>query len=86
MATTYEYYYFSRANFFAETDTLLPSPDEWKKECLCKMPYNPDRVYVQCENCQKWFHDSCIGTVDLDKTYVCQQCEKVSSDRKKIIK
>lgn len=48
MSTSYEYYYFSRASFDEESETVVPSPETWKKECYCNKPLNPDRVYVQC--------------------------------------
>lgn len=39
------------------------------------MPVNPDLVYVQCGECQKWFHNECTHIIDFDKTYVCASCE-----------
>lgn len=46
MASSYEYYYFSRATFDEETEAVVPSPETWKKECSCNKPVNPDLVYV----------------------------------------
>lgn len=43
---TYEYYYFSRASYVHEEEALVPSPEFWKKECICQMPVNPDLVYI----------------------------------------
>lgn len=48
MATTYEYYYFSRATYSQEKETLNPHPSSWKKDCICEMPINPDLVYIEC--------------------------------------
>ncbi|XP_057764975.1 chromatin remodeling protein EBS-like [Salvia miltiorrhiza] len=29
--------------------------------CKCEMPYNPDDLMIQCEECEDWFHPGCIN-------------------------
>jgi hypothetical protein len=76
LETSYDYYYFSRAAFNEESGRLEPPPESWKKACLCLMPSNPDRQYIQCGGCQNWFHDTCVGDIDMDSTYVCRDCQQ----------
>jgi hypothetical protein len=75
LETSYDYYYFSRAIFKESTSTLTPGPEHWKKACTCLMPVNPDLQYVQCGLCQNWFHDTCVGEIDMNVSYVCRQCK-----------
>ncbi|XP_010437008.1 PREDICTED: chromatin remodeling protein SHL-like [Camelina sativa] len=54
------------------------NPDRVAVFCKCEMPYNPDDLMVQCEECSEWFHPSCIGTTieeakKLDHFY-CEEC------------
>ncbi|KAG8083736.1 hypothetical protein GUJ93_ZPchr0016g2631 [Zizania palustris] len=46
--------------------------------CKCEMPYNPDDLMIQCEECSDWFHPSCIGmTIKNAKKlehFFCQSC------------
>jgi hypothetical protein len=44
--TTAENVYFSRAQFKVGTSEIIPPPKEWKTDCVCEMPTNPDLVYV----------------------------------------
>jgi hypothetical protein len=42
------------------------------------MPYNPDDLMVQCEECSEWFHPSCIGTTIEEAkkpdNFYCEEC------------
>jgi hypothetical protein len=40
--------------------------------CICHSSYDEedeDRTMFQCEICQDWFHDTCIGTVPNDSYF-----------------
>ncbi|MCE3051203.1 bromo adjacent y domain containing 1, partial [Datura stramonium] len=53
--------------------------------CKCEMPYNPDDLMVQCEECKDWYHPACVGmTSEQAKQladFVCSDCS--SEDVKK---
>uniref|UniRef100_A0A7N0T846 PHD-type domain-containing protein n=1 Tax=Kalanchoe fedtschenkoi TaxID=63787 RepID=A0A7N0T846_KALFE len=46
--------------------------------CTCNMPYYPDRIMVQCEGCQRWFHPPCINITDEEaqttEHFFCHRC------------
>uniref|UniRef100_A0A3P8UG40 PHD finger protein 8 n=1 Tax=Cynoglossus semilaevis TaxID=244447 RepID=A0A3P8UG40_CYNSE len=47
--------------------------------CLCRLPYDVTRFMIECDNCQDWFHGSCVG-VEEDKAaeidlYHCPNCQ-----------
>ncbi|KAI9140355.1 hypothetical protein BKA69DRAFT_1029545 [Paraphysoderma sedebokerense] len=29
--------------------------------CICKTPYDPNRFYIGCDNCDNWFHGECVN-------------------------
>lgn len=31
--------------------------------CKCEMPYNPDDLMIQCEECEDWYVDLCFHLV-----------------------
>ncbi|XP_038706357.1 chromatin remodeling protein SHL-like isoform X3 [Tripterygium wilfordii] len=52
--------------------------------CKCEMPYNPDDLMVQCEDCSDWFHPACIEmTVEEAKRLDHFFCEICSSEHQK---
>ncbi len=68
-----------------ETKKLSPVISQWpKKYCVCDSPYNPDMEYVQCEKCQKWYHNDCaIKESDDLSNFVCSACIKKDQLNKK---
>eukprot|EP00941_MAST-03F_sp_MAST-3F-sp1_P006249 g6249.t1 len=56
---------------FSENDNLF---------CLCRQPYEEEKLYVGCDTCDDWFHAECIG---LDEnlgekieSYCCFNCTR----------
>ncbi|PIM98169.1 Serine/threonine protein kinase [Handroanthus impetiginosus] len=35
-------------------------PDRVPMYCKCKMPYNPDDLMMQCDECKDWYHPACL--------------------------
>jgi len=64
---------------------LTPNIKDWgKKYCICDTPYNPDMEYIECEKCEKWFHNDCIIRENQDlNNFVCRNCKKKDSLNKK---
>ncbi|MCO5552933.1 hypothetical protein L7F22_006452 [Adiantum nelumboides] len=55
--------------------------------CKCEMPYNPDDLMVQCEECKDWFHPACMNLTPeqvnkLDHFY-CSDCTNEADGDKK---
>lgn len=50
--------------------------------CTCKQPQNPDRVMIQCDACDKWYHDTCIKASDEDKAADVWRCPKCTASNK----
>lgn len=68
--------YFSRFEYKAAAGTF--SPDRVAVYCKCEMPYNPDDLMVQCEQCKDWFHPRCIRRLAEEiksmGAFVCPDC------------
>ena len=54
-----------------------------ERKCpACNGPYDSDdRIWIQCEGCQVWYHASCSVydgyTEELEnETFVCADCEE----------
>ncbi|KAL3625050.1 hypothetical protein CASFOL_031718 [Castilleja foliolosa] len=45
--------------------------------CKCEMPYNPDDLMIQCEECKDWYHPECV---DLTVEVVTHMDRFVCSD------
>ncbi|GJN10055.1 hypothetical protein PR202_ga28114 [Eleusine coracana subsp. coracana] len=49
-----------------------------RRFCKCEMPYNPDDLMIQCEECSDWFHPSCVGMTTREakrlEHFFCQSC------------
>ncbi|CAG7898969.1 unnamed protein product [Brassica rapa] len=74
--------FFCRFEYNSATGAFIP--DRVAVFCKCEMPYNPDDLMVQCEECSEWFHPSCIGTTieaakKLDHFY-CEECSPEQQD------
>lgn len=77
--------YFSRATYSFKTGKIDPPPTSWEKHCICGMPSNPDRSYIQCDRCKKWMHHGCVNLtralIDKMATFMCTLCEKKKNTR-----
>lgn len=68
--------YFTRSDYDTESECLLTAPEQWKTDCICAMPTNPDLTYLQCIRCSKWFHEKCVGCPAEDMDFFCNSCSK----------
>ena len=57
-------------------------PEEVPVFCVCAQPYNPDRLMVECERCEDWFHPECVAetreSVTTELTWMCPVCRNGS--------
>ncbi|KAH7437260.1 hypothetical protein KP509_05G062600 [Ceratopteris richardii] len=68
--------YFCRFEYKALSGAFIP--DKVAVYCKCEMPYNPDDLMVQCEECKDWFHPACLSLTQeqvkkLDQ-FFCSEC------------
>lgn len=68
--------FFCRFEYKAATGAF--NPDRVAVYCKCEMPYNPDELMVECEECKDWFHPSCVG-LSLEQVrrleqFYCNDC------------
>lgn len=72
-----------RGKLFRERKVLLPSqhfedPSIEPLCCLCGKKYNPDIIYIGCENCEDWFHGDvyCITLENINNLigFKCHKC------------
>ena len=46
--------------------------------CLCKTPYEEDKIMIACDRCDEWYHPACVGMpeveVDLVDQFICSSC------------
>ncbi|KAL3515130.1 hypothetical protein ACH5RR_022032 [Cinchona calisaya] len=76
--------FFCRFEYNSSTGAF--NPDRVAVYCKCEMPYNPDDLMVQCEDCSDWFHPTCID-VNIEeakklKHFFCENCS--SGNQKKL--
>ncbi|CAI7775666.1 unnamed protein product [Closterium sp. NIES-53] len=68
--------FFCRFEYNASTGMF--APDTVAVYCKCEMPYNPDSLMVQCEDCKDWFHPECVNLpsrgVESMKDFICPDC------------
>ncbi|XP_019451665.1 PREDICTED: chromatin remodeling protein EBS-like [Lupinus angustifolius] len=68
--------YYCRFEYKAVTGAF--TPESVAVYCKCEMPYNPDELMVQCEECMDWYHPKCLGmTIEEAKKlelFVCSEC------------
>ncbi|KAK1353446.1 Chromatin remodeling protein EBS [Heracleum sosnowskyi] len=50
--------YYSRFEYKARTKKITPV--RVAVYCKCEMPYNPDYLMMQCDDCKGWFHPHCL--------------------------
>lgn len=68
---------------------LNPPFSSWQKVCICKIPINPNILFVICDKCNRYFHPSCMGLEekDLESTpnFFCNtdDCERVFEENQK---
>ncbi|TYH90217.1 hypothetical protein ES332_A13G034900v1 [Gossypium tomentosum] len=71
--------FFCRFEYNSSTGAF--NPDRVAVYCKCEMPYNPDDLMVQCEDCSDWFHPACIEmTAEEAKRLDHFFCETCSSE------
>ncbi|KAK7317727.1 hypothetical protein RJT34_02194 [Clitoria ternatea] len=79
--------YFCRFKYNAFTKAF--TPNRVVVYCKCEMPYNPDELMVQCEDCEDWYHPACVSMSDEEakkiENFICSECsshddEKTSQD------
>jgi hypothetical protein len=48
--------------------------------CMCQQPWNPNQFMVACDDCDEWYHDTCLGVRQeaLEKVdkYICPWCQE----------
>ncbi|KAM3278961.1 hypothetical protein ACQJBY_046327 [Aegilops geniculata] len=68
--------YFCRFEYKSITGSFVP--DRIAVFCKCEMPYNPDDLMIQCEECSDWFHPACIGKTIKEakklENFTCEGC------------
>ncbi|KAI7731553.1 hypothetical protein M8C21_022309 [Ambrosia artemisiifolia] len=68
--------YFCRFEYKAATGGF--TPDRVVVYCKCEMPYNPDDLMVQCEECKDSSHPACMGMTIEDakklERFLCSDC------------
>ncbi|EKM61003.1 uncharacterized protein PHACADRAFT_247293 [Phanerochaete carnosa HHB-10118-sp] len=46
--------------------------------CVCRTPYDEDRVMIACDRCDEWYHTQCVNMpdleVDLVDQFICPIC------------
>jgi PHD-finger len=46
--------------------------------CLCKTPYEEEKIMIACDRCDEWYHPACVGMVeaevDLVDQFICASC------------
>ncbi|XP_065648634.1 nucleosome-remodeling factor subunit NURF301 isoform X2 [Hydra vulgaris] len=49
--------------------------------CICRQPYDENKIYIGCEMCKDWFHNTCVGMTNDSpvKEYKCSKCRKKTS-------
>ena len=83
--------YFSRAEYDAKKQLLVPRYSEWEKQCKCLLPINPEQLYLNCDGCKGWFHPTCLELdmkqAEATDEFFCFNCEKsVVDENEKIFR
>ncbi|KAM0872697.1 hypothetical protein ACQ4PT_038562 [Festuca glaucescens] len=74
--------YFCRFEYKSITGSFVP--DRIAVFCKCEMPYNPDDLMIQCDDCSDWFHPACIGkTIKEAKKLENFSCESCAAENEK---
>jgi len=67
-------------NSTKERHRKLSDEDPLAIHCFCGRPDNAEPSMIACDQCEKWYHPSCIGFEtnfdDMDDmTWFCKDCE-----------
>ncbi|KAL8470120.1 hypothetical protein ACS0TY_032836 [Phlomoides rotata] len=69
--------YYSRFEYKPVSGAFFP--DRVAVYCKCEMPYNPDDLMIQCDQCKDWYHPACVDlTVELAMQldhFICSEHE-----------
>ena len=62
-----------------QADKLMEqTTDELVVHCVCgcqEKYLSPGRLWMQCEDCRAWLHQSCVGvTPEKDENFICFRC------------
>ncbi|CAD8096734.1 unnamed protein product [Paramecium sonneborni] len=52
--------------------------DALQQICFCIQPVNPDRQYIQCDQCKNWYHFECVGIINgkyNQNEFHCRMCK-----------
>lgn len=71
-----------RAAHQAQDDKEEKEEDEQEVDdrlyCVCRTPYDEDRVMIACDRCDEWYHTQCVNMpdleVDLVDQFICPIC------------
>mmetsp|Transcript_34358 Transcript_34358/g.38944 ORF Transcript_34358/g.38944 Transcript_34358/m.38944 type:complete len:283 (+) Transcript_34358:190-1038(+) len=78
--------YYSRARYELRKNIINPSPKAWGLHCTCKKPLKPDDFYIQCDQCQTWYHPEHIGMTHQEaqklEDFLCEPCGKKGAGSK----
>ncbi|KAL7088598.1 hypothetical protein ACP275_13G137200 [Erythranthe tilingii] len=78
-----DYYY--RFEYKTASGDIVP--DKVRVYCKCGLPYNPDQLMIQCDECKNWYHPGCIDmTIEQAKQlnrFVCSDHFSDDDDAKK---
>ena len=62
--------------------------DEHDLYCVCQQPYDADSAMISCDNCEEWYHCSCISispaTARSIKKYTCPLCLAIRGNPKEL--
>lgn len=62
-----------------------PPPPPEKLFCVCRQTYEDDRVMIECDRCDDWFHTDCMHIADdsleLIDVFICPFCEPKTERR-----
>lgn len=47
--------------------------------CSCRLPDNGSTM-ICCDNCDKWYHSSCVGMPTTSKNWFCNECHMETTD------
>ena len=55
--------------------------------CICHTPYDKNQSYIGCDQCDNWYHLSCVNMNEYDaehsETYVCNHCVNTNNHKKR---
>jgi hypothetical protein len=56
------------------------------RHCIDQMPCNPDKLLIQCSNCEKWLHGPCIEQTAVRDAYISNNVEFPSESTEHLAK